>query len=119
MSVLKRVYRVGFWLLTNGITYLLLALGLMTGFGWAWNLYAFLSWLAVFIYGIQCLAKARPEFDRSVPAILDIIIDFGAAAACAAFGHWFYAILKLVEIVEYQHFYSKKEEPKPVEAPVK
>jgi hypothetical protein len=124
MTTLQRIRRVGIWLLSNGITYLLLALGVI-GFGWAWNVYAFLSWIAVLFFTALILAKAQdpslsiqPDLTRPVPAILDIIIDFSAACVCVAFGHWFFGFLKLVEILEYQTFYHRFEEKPEVVAEI-
>lgn len=118
MSTGRRIKVVCIWLLMNSLTCLMVALGAI-GFGWAWNIYTFLAWMGVIVFGLLAVTKAEqpllykdPTYERPVPALLDIILDSGVAVACAAFGHWFYAMLKILEVVLYQYFYGEVKEIK-------
>lgn len=125
MSLWKRTTSITWWLFQNGVMYGLMALGFLTGFGWAWNLYAFIAWLATFGFWAMALAKKKAledgnedtldvyrKFNHPTHIVLDYILDGVALVALVAMGHWFYGLLKILEIAGYRAFYLKPIPPR-------
>ncbi len=113
---MKKFRNIAFWIVGNGFWYGMAALG-MAGIGWAWNIFAFLTWLVFIIVSLVWygMTKKFPDVTmppRTVPGWLDVIFDAILTIALAATGHWFYAALVVIHIYEYQHIFDlvKKEQ---------
>ena len=119
---MKRFNRFCRWFAYNAFWYLMGALGLV-GMGWAFNIFAFFAWITfifvvlIVLYKGHC-KKTGEKYDIEdalplpVPFWLDCVLDIAMATALAAFGHWFYAGLVILNEVLFADVI------KPIEAPV-
>jgi|SRR5271165_192004 len=97
------------WATYNGIWYLLAALGAVAGIGWAFNIFAFLTWASLAVallltwYKGQCKRHNEPYTVASmpVPMWLDFVCDMALAIMLAATGHWFYAAMVIFNEVMF------------------
>jgi hypothetical protein len=95
------------WTLSNALYWILTGLAFFRHISWAFNLWVFLTWCFTLIWGFIALSRMGyralgqedqfPPVGRSVPAWVSIISDVGIACVAAAFGHWFYAVLLIVQ----------------------
>jgi hypothetical protein len=80
----------------------------------AWNLFVFIQWLSTLIWVMLYTARndkkyfqdfPRRVFPSSVYSSSDLLI----ACVVAAFGHFFYASLSIVQLLSEQAFYAERE----------
>lgn len=83
-----------------------------------WNIYKFLAWFATILYCFIDLAKVLNPTQtnksiptRKIPIGLSFGSDFAIAIILAAFGHWFYATLKVIEQFAEQFLLDKESGP--------
>jgi hypothetical protein len=79
------------------------------------NIYKFLAWFITSTYFLLLVAKAVDPIemnknipDKKIPVWLSFLSDLGIAIILAAFGHWFYAGLKMAEQYFEQFVLDKK-----------
>lgn len=97
----NRVGRFFGWFGYNFFWYLMAALGAIAGFGWAFSIFAFFTWLTFVIallltwYKGHCRRNNEPYTitPMPVPMWLDFALDMVLAIMLAATGHWFYAAM--------------------------
>lgn len=113
MTAWTRVKKIAAWLLLNGFWYLMGTLGTIAGIGWAFNVFAFMTWILFLVttfilFGVwagHAIGKPiKVETDPAFPHWVDCITDGAMALVLAAFGHWFYATMTIAHIVGYMIF---------------
>jgi hypothetical protein len=103
------------------VQWTLLYLGL-TGSTWAWNLFIFREWIAVVIGSLAAISryfleqagkfqKQEPSFPKWVGATS----DYALVIVLAATGHFFYAVLVIIEQLLEQYLLSEPSKKTPTE----
>lgn len=96
------------WSVYNTFWYLMGALGAIVGIGWAFNIFAFLTWLCFFVVILLSWYKSFCKRTGTayeglgslpIPMWLDFSFDLVFALMLAATGHWFYAAMVIVNEV--------------------
>ena len=87
----------------------------MHGTIWAWNIYIFFAWIFTVFYILAAMGantEAIKSQHRKVPLWLSCATDMVLAGMLSAFGHFGYAILKIIEQMGEQVMYppTNKEE---------
>lgn len=127
MPTLSKTKKVLRWAIHNTLLYGFMVLGLFGNLKWAFNIYAFLNWSGLLLSFLLILCKKVTELDPEkklslahilpVPAWLDGLLDVIAIGVLAGFGHWFYAILLVIQTIVLQHIiYQDKQEEKETNA---
>jgi hypothetical protein len=94
------------WLASNVTFWFFLIVGAALKMNWALNVFKFLCWFSVFIWGCSWLGRIQADHegkDFPIPGswidpYARAVPDFVLACVCAAFGHWFYSILVLAQM---------------------
>src|SRR6185312_5260989 len=96
------------WALINAIVLALMIVGLR-GHKTAWNVFVFVQWFATIVCVLVFLAKEAPFVKdspgRSVSNWVEATFDFGVALALAAFGHFGYAAMSLLQYYSLLCYY--------------
>ena len=107
MTTLERITRVITWLINNSITWALAISGLVLKVSWALRVWVFLLWLSIFMFTLMNIHKTNckekhleyKDLKLAVPAWIDVTLDVLMGCLMAAFGHWFYAALVVVQML--------------------
>lgn len=102
------------WCLLNGGVFALAILGVQYGEEWALNIFKFLLWMVVVLYGIGLSSpdsrSALSKKGRSVPAVVSLLFDLSLAIFLAAYGLFFYAALQVIQMIFYEGIYAGTED---------
>lgn len=107
MTAWKRTRKILSWVVINGAYWILLVLGTVGKLGWAFNIWVFTTWFFTLLYGfvgtiLGLASVTETEVDHSkvefgIPTTISAVSDFAMALFAAALGHWFYALLVVVQ----------------------
>lgn len=121
MTAWERTTRIFKWFLLNGTWYFLGTLGAVAGVAWAWNIFAFCTWLLFSIVGFIASMVLLSHFiekpivikyETAMPVWIDMTTDAMMGIICAATGHWFYGTLIFLHIISYNYILAAVK-PKP------
>lgn len=108
----SKFWRVTKWLAVNAGMAFALAFGVQ-GHPHAWNIFVFVQWFTTIAVALIFYCKSAPfmkDFpDRTVPSWIDFLYDVGIALTLAAFAHFGYASMSLIQFYLMNVVYSNAE----------
>ena len=116
MTAGKRVISILSWIVANGVMWTLVVLGTIGHSHPTFLVFKFLTWLFTIVYALLLLAQSQAESkgeklvipERGINKYVAFLSDLGAACLCAAFGHWFYGALVMVQQFMEQSVFDHK-----------
>lgn len=114
---LKKVAMAALMLVVNLVYFALVCYG-CAGHLWAWRIFQFCTWLfnialtmlAVNKYSQYGTKRTVPE--RKLPAYITVGFDVATTIVIVGYGHWFYGIMVIIQMVLEQDAFAPKLEGK-------